>query len=93
MTGVAVGARRGEAPQVILKTDYDSSGRVVRQVLPDGSIYKMEYVDIGKDHVREVKVTDPDGRVLDVTIGDRDYTASMKPVRFPAVATGMRTSR
>jgi len=37
---------------------------------------------------REVKVTDPSGRVLDVTINDRDYTALMKPVRFPAV-TGL----
>jgi len=88
MTAVAVGPHPGEHPQTILRTDYDSSGRVTRQVLPEGSTYKIEYVDVERDHVREVKVTDPAGRVLDVVISDRDYTASMKPVRFPAVASG-----
>jgi YD repeat-containing protein len=86
MTVVSVSPRPGETPRSILKTEYDASGRAVRQVLPDGSTYMMECVDIGKDHVREVKVTDPGGRVLDVAINDRDYTTMMKPVRFPAVA-------
>jgi hypothetical protein len=45
----------------------------------------MEYVDVGTEHVRNVKVTDPTGRVLDLVISDRDYTATMKPVRFPSI--------
>jgi YD repeat-containing protein len=86
MTAVSVSPRPGATPQSVLKIEYDSSGRAIRQVLPDGSAYTVQYVDVGKDHVREVKVTDPNGRVLDLVINDRDYTSSMKPVRFPAVA-------
>ena len=92
MTAVSVSLRPGGTPQSVLKIEYDSSGRAIRQVLPDGSAYAVQYVEVGKDHIREVKVTDPNGRVLDVVINDRDYTASMKPVRFPAVALGSDSS-
>jgi YD repeat-containing protein len=88
MTSVSISPRPGDPAKTILRTDYDAAGRVVRQVLPDGSTYRMEYIDVGRNHVREVKVTDPAGRLLDVTIGDSDYTATMKPVRFPAISLG-----
>jgi YD repeat-containing protein len=91
MIAVAVSARSGEQPRNILKTDYDSAGRAVRQVLPDGSTYGMEYLDVRSNRVHEVKVTDPAGRTLDVVISKRDYTASMKPVRFPALRAATRT--
>ena len=88
MIAAAVSPRPGERPRNILRTDYDSSGRAVQQVLPDGAAYKIEYLDVSREHVHEVKVTDPAGRTLDVVISSRDYTASMKPVRFPAVGLG-----
>ena len=87
MTAVSISPRPGESPRTILKNDYDSSGRIVRQILADGSTYRIEYLDIGRNHVREVKVTDPAGHTLDLTIGDKDYTARSLLVRYPAVAS------
>jgi YD repeat-containing protein len=85
MTAVSISPRPGEPPRTILNAEYDSAGRAMRQILPNGNTYTMEYVNVGTEHVHSVKVTDPAGRVLDVVISDRDYTATMKPVRFPAI--------
>ena len=87
MVAVAVSPRPGEQPKTILRTNYDSTGRVVGQVLPDDGTYHIEYSDIRSGRAREVKVTDPAGHTLNVTISESDYTASMKPVRFPALGS------
>jgi YD repeat-containing protein len=85
IVAVSISLRPGAPPTSVLKTDYDSFGRVIRQVLADGSTYTIEYIQTGKDHVREVKVTAPDGHVLDTTIGDEAYTTINYPTRFPGI--------
>jgi YD repeat-containing protein len=86
MVSVSISPQPGAPPTNVLKIDYDASGRATRQVLADGSTYTIEYVQAGPDHVREVKVTAPDGHVLDTMIGDDAYTTITYPTRFPAIA-------
>jgi YD repeat-containing protein len=89
IVAVSISLRPGAPPTTVLKTDYDSFGRTIRQVLADGSTYTVQYMQTGKDHVREVKVTAPDGHVLDTMIGDDAYTTITYPTRFPAIGTTM----
>jgi YD repeat-containing protein len=89
---VSISLMPGAPPTNVLKTDYDSFGRAIRQVLADGSTYAIEYVQAGPDHVREVKVTAPNGQVLDTMIGNDAYTTIKYPTRFPAIRRTMPTN-
>jgi YD repeat-containing protein len=86
---VSISPRPGAPPTNVLKTDYDSFGRAIRQVFADGSTYTIQYLQDGKDHVREVRVTVPDGHALDTIMGDNAYTTMKYPTRFPAIRRTM----
>jgi YD repeat-containing protein len=89
---VSISLRPCAPPAPVLKTDYDSSGRAIRQVLGDGSTYTIQYLENGKDHVREVKVIAPDGHALDTIIGNDAYTTIKYPTRFSAIRRTMPTN-
>ena len=90
LTTISIISRLGEAPRTILINEYDSLGRVVGQTLPNGNTYKMQYLGAATGRIPHVKVSDPSGHILDLTISENGYTARMTPVRFPAVVEGTR---
>jgi YD repeat-containing protein len=86
MTSMAVIGEAGGSPVPVFTNEYDSSGRVIRQTLGDGSVYTEEYTKAPRSDRNNVKITEPSGRVLEITRpSDYDYIVHTTPVRFPAV--------
>src|SRR5437879_13779025 len=84
MTSMSVVRRSDESPSTVLVNEYDSSGRVTRQTLPNGKSYIIHYGAARRDHVPEVSVTEPSGRVLEITLAQSEFTVRTSTVRFPA---------
>jgi YD repeat-containing protein len=86
MTSVSVIQKRGGPPETVLTNEYDSQGRVVKQTVAGVGTYSVQYVVIRDKYAYELKVTDPAGRVLRITLGDGDdnYVARTTPIRFMA---------
>ncbi len=86
MTGLAVIRRPGDSAATVLSNEYDSAGRVVRQTLADVGVYQMEYTMGSNNVATHVKLTEPSGRIMEITHGNRnEYVVHTTPVRFPAV--------
>lgn len=83
MTSMSVARRSGESPSIVLVNEYDSSGRVTRQTLPNGKSYIIHYGATKDDHVAEVSVTEPSGRLLNIAIARNEFTVRTNTVRFP----------
>ena len=76
----------GESPKTILSNEYDALGRVTRQTLADGSVYRMEYTTETGNRITHVRLIEPSGRVLEIARPSEDgYIVRANPVRFPAV--------
>ena len=85
MTSMAVIRTPGGSPETVFTNEYDSSGRVVRQTLADGGVYRVEYTMNSRSQRSDVKLTEPSGRVLEITRpSDSSYVVRATPVRFPA---------
>jgi YD repeat-containing protein len=86
MTKLAVIRRPGDSPVTILSNEYDSAGRVVRQTLADVGVYRMEYTMGSNKEATYVKLTEPSGRIVEITHPSRSaYVVRTTPVRFAAV--------
>jgi YD repeat-containing protein len=88
MTSISVLRRPGETPRRLVTNEYDAQGRVVRETLLDGSVYEMEYGPVVDGHISRVKLKEPSGRVLYITLTRSDYIARTDSIRFP-----VRTAR
>jgi YD repeat-containing protein len=87
VTRMSVIHKPGEDPAVVFTNEYDNRGRVVRQTLADGGVYQFEYTSGSDNQNKHIKVTEPSGRVLEVSRpSDYDYTVRATPVRFPTIA-------
>jgi YD repeat-containing protein len=85
MTAMAVDTSSGE-PVTVFTNEYDSSGRVVRQTLAGGSVYRLAYETDLRSPRNHVKLTEPSGRVLEIIRpSDNDFVVRSTTVRFPAV--------
>ncbi len=85
MTRVAVIRRPGDRPVTVVSNEYDAAGRVVRQTFAGVGVYQMDYTMGANKEVAHVKLTEPSGRVVDLTRVNRDeYAVRTMPVRFPA---------
>src|SRR5437879_13803828 len=84
MTSMSVVRRSDESPSTVLVNEYDSLGRVTRQTLPNGKSYIIHYGPTKGDHVAEVSVTEPSGRVLEITLAQSEFIVRTSTVRFPA---------
>jgi YD repeat-containing protein len=81
----------GESPKTIITNEYDALGRVTRQTLADGSVYRMEYTVEAGNRINHVKLIEPSGRVLEIACPSGDvYIVRASPVRFPAVPFSSR---
>jgi YD repeat-containing protein len=91
MTRIDVIRNPGESPETIFTNEYDGLGRVTRQTLADGSVYRMKYtVGVG-NRINHVKLIEPFGRALEIARpSDDDYIVRASPVRFPAVPISSR---
>jgi YD repeat-containing protein len=86
MTKLAVIRRPCDSPVTILSNEYDSAGRVARQTLADVGVYRMEYTMGSNNEATHVKLTEPSGRIVEITHPYRNaYVVRTTPVRFPAV--------
>lgn len=52
-----------EGGRVLVTNEYDRAGRVSRQILKDGRIFKFSYVSDSKGNITETAVTEPTGKV------------------------------
>ena len=59
-----------------LTNTYDSSERVIKQTLGDGSVYQFGYVIDASGHITQTTVTNPVGSVRQVSFDSRGYTTS-----------------
>jgi YD repeat-containing protein len=84
MTSLSVIRHPGDLPATILRNEYDSAGRIVHQTLSGIGEYRMEYTMGSSNEATHVKVTEPSGRVLEIT-RPGDYAVHAAPVRFAAV--------
>jgi len=85
MTTMAVVREAGASPVTVFTNEYDSAGRVIRQTLADGGIFNIEYLKASFGGRPNVKVTEPSGRVLEITrASDYSYIVHTSPIRFPA---------
>jgi YD repeat-containing protein len=91
VTQMSVVRKPDDLPAVVLRNEYDSSGRVIEQTLADGGVYRIEYGAASNNPSnRNVKVTEPSGRVLDVTrTSDFAYVVRTNSIRFPAKLAGL----
>ena len=85
MTSISVVRRAGAAPETILTNEYDSLGRVVKETLAGIGSYQIEYVAMVDGHASQLKITTPEGDVLNISIGQQNYVARSTQVRFPAL--------
>lgn len=85
MTSVSVIPQPGAPPQQILSNQYDARGRVVKQTLAGVGAYEIEYLATRGNYASELRVTDPAGQVLRVSIDADDYVVRAPSIRFPAV--------
>jgi RHS repeat-associated protein len=60
----------------LLTNTYDSNGRLIHQLLADGSTYQLEYTLDGSARVIEARVTDPRGFVRRTTFNANGYVTS-----------------
>jgi YD repeat-containing protein len=86
MTSITVVRTPGAAPENVLTNEYDSQGRVVRQTLAGAGTYDIQYLATRDEYASELRVTNPAGQVLRISVGNDDYVARTKPIRFPAAA-------
>jgi YD repeat-containing protein len=64
-----------DARQIIFLTnEYDSTGKVIKQTLADGSIYNFAYTLDANNKIIRTDVTDPRGNVRRVTFNSAGYT-------------------
>jgi YD repeat-containing protein len=87
MTQIAVAEKKGAKPHVILTNEYDKQERVIKQVLADGSTYRMQYGPKVGEYGGTATLVDPEGRTLKFTIDPNadGYTERAGHVRFPVV--------
>ncbi len=86
MTNLAVVRSPGDLPVNIVSNEYDDAGRVVHQTLADIGEYRMEYTVASNNQVTKTKLTEPSGRIVEVSrSGGSEYAVHTTPVRFPAV--------
>jgi YD repeat-containing protein len=86
MTSMLVISRPGATPEVILKNEYDSRGRVITQTLKGIGSFRIEYRSNTVGYSSRVKLTTPAGDVLDISIGSNSYVARNQHVQFPAIS-------
>jgi YD repeat-containing protein len=87
MTQIAVAEKRNAKPHVILTNEYDRQERVIKQVLADGSTYRVQYgLKVG-EYGGTATLVDREGQTHQFTIsGDGyGYTERAGHVRFPVV--------
>ena len=63
-------APNASVPPVVLITNYFQNGRIIRQVLADGSVYTYDYLPVGDGEASTAAVRTPDGTRYEVTFGD-----------------------
>jgi YD repeat-containing protein len=86
MTTMAVIDTSGGEPVTVFTNEYDSSGRVVRQTLAGGSVYRLAYETDLRTGRNNAKLTEPSGHVLEIIHpSDNDFVVRSTTVRFPAV--------
>jgi len=84
MTSFSVAPRSGEPPENVLSNQYDARGRLVSQTLAGVGVFKIEYLATSDaNYASRLRVTDPAGRVLGLTIGRDEYVARAAQIRFP----------
>ncbi|HEY6972173.1 MAG TPA: DUF6531 domain-containing protein [Candidatus Angelobacter sp.] len=93
MTQVEVARTLNHAPQRLITNEYDSYGRVVKATVADVGVYQFRYLSWVGNRTGEVSMTDPTGRVWNISLTDEDYTARTLPIRFPAKDVSMRAQR
>jgi hypothetical protein len=83
ITSMAVVREAGAPPVTVFTNEYDSAGRVIRQTLADGSIFDIEYSKAWFGGRPNVKVTEPSGRVLEISrASDYNCIVHTSPIRF-----------
>jgi len=61
-------------PGLSMTNKYDAGGRVIRQVLSDGRIFKLDYVLDDHSRIIQTIIQDPDGSRRRVTFNAQGYT-------------------
>jgi YD repeat-containing protein len=85
MTSVSVVRRPGGDPEEILSIEYDARGRIVKHTLANIGEYRIDYLSTNGRTASELRVTDPGGQTLTITMDDENYVARAQSVRFPRV--------
>jgi len=84
MTSFSVAPQPGAAPETVLSNQYDAQGRLIRQELAGVGAFSLEYMATReRNYTSELRITDPSGRVLMVSIGE-EYVVHATNTRFPA---------
>jgi YD repeat-containing protein len=86
MTSMSVATRPGAAPETILANEYDSEGRVITQTLAGVGLYKIQYLAVTGGYSSQLRITTPEGEVLNVSVGQHSYVVRSTHVRFPALS-------
>lgn len=83
MTSFSVAFQPGARPENVLTNQYDDRGRLTCPVIAGVGVFKVDYLVTGDNkYARELRVTDPAGRVLKTSIG-HEYVVHADKVRFP----------
>jgi YD repeat-containing protein len=83
MKSISVIRSAGAAPETVLANEYDSLGRVVKQVVLGIGTYQIEYLATGNGHTTHLQLTAPGGEILNAYIQDSDFVVRSSNLRFP----------
>ena len=93
MTQVTVARTSHNAPRTLISNEYDSYGRVVKATVADVGVYQLRYLGWVGNRSGEIRLTDPTGRVWNISVTDEVYTARIFPVRFSVTDGTTRAQR
>lgn len=85
MTGMAATAKPGGVPRMLISPEYDSDGYIQKLKVAGVGTYRIQYAAVVAHRATRVRITEPSGRVWDVSLSDQRYTAQTTPIRFPAL--------
>ena len=83
MQSISVAPHAGAEFEQILAIEYDSGGRVVKQTIRGIGTYQIQYVVDSEGHVSSSQITTPEGEILVLAVGQKNYLVRNTKIQFP----------